>query len=350
MGQPAARAGDSTAHGGVIAAGAPTVFIGKMPAARLGDPHVCPMVNPGPVPHVGMPIAKGSTGVNICGMPAARVGDMAPCSGPPDTIVVGCPTVNIGETKPGGGGGASAPPTAAATGAAFSAAIMGNAPQLPGNHFLHIDFKDSAGLPVRFGNYTLTYPSGDIEDGAHPSRIRRGGVPQGQYEVKLKAITAARWSVREARDDDTVTCIVETVGVDNGTPATLQIFMKNLNSPDRVILTVDNLTINNGGLSFNWQPSFFSDSECAENLPKGFVAPSFFFKVIIGEIAERSGVLTYRDYIEIQLNDEDDQPIGNAKYQVTLSTGEIRVGALDGNGFARLENIPPGKCKINFPT
>ncbi len=97
MGKPAARLGDPTAHGGSIVIGCPTVLIGGMPAARIGDMHVCPMVNPGPVPHVGGPISLGSAGVFIGGMPAARVGDMAVCTGPPDTIAMGCPTVLIGE-------------------------------------------------------------------------------------------------------------------------------------------------------------------------------------------------------------------------------------------------------------
>jgi uncharacterized Zn-binding protein involved in type VI secretion len=67
------------------------------PAARIGDMHVCPMVNPGPVPHVGGPITgPGETTVLIGGMPAARVGDMALCTGPPDTIAAGSATVLIG--------------------------------------------------------------------------------------------------------------------------------------------------------------------------------------------------------------------------------------------------------------
>ena len=37
MSRPAARQGDSTAHGGVITSGCPTVLIGGQPAARLGD-------------------------------------------------------------------------------------------------------------------------------------------------------------------------------------------------------------------------------------------------------------------------------------------------------------------------
>jgi len=102
------------------------------PAARIGDMHVCPMVTPGtpPIPHVGGPITgPGCPTVLIGGMPAAVMGDMCVCTGPPDTIalgstgvmiggkpaarmgdmcahggsiVVGCPTVLIGEVSPDG--------------------------------------------------------------------------------------------------------------------------------------------------------------------------------------------------------------------------------------------------------
>lgn len=66
------------------------------PAARLTDMHVCPMVT-GIVPHVGGPItAPGAPTVLIGGLPAARMGDMATCVGPPDVILMGSLTVLIG--------------------------------------------------------------------------------------------------------------------------------------------------------------------------------------------------------------------------------------------------------------
>jgi uncharacterized Zn-binding protein involved in type VI secretion len=66
-----------------------------MPAARITDMHVCPMVT-GLVPHVGGPILPpGGMPVLIGGLPAARVGDMAVCVGPPDVIVLGSFTVLI---------------------------------------------------------------------------------------------------------------------------------------------------------------------------------------------------------------------------------------------------------------
>jgi len=101
------------------------------PAARIGDMHLCPMVTPGvpPIPHVGGPVmGPGVPTVLIGGMPAAVMGDMCTCVGPPDSIILGstgvliggkpaarmgdttvhggsiilgCPTVLIGEISPG---------------------------------------------------------------------------------------------------------------------------------------------------------------------------------------------------------------------------------------------------------
>ena len=94
---PAARLGDPTVHGGVITQGEPTVLIGFMAAARVGDMHTCPMVDPGPKPHVGGPILPPCEPTVLIGnMPAARVGDKATCTGPPDPIAMGEATVLIG--------------------------------------------------------------------------------------------------------------------------------------------------------------------------------------------------------------------------------------------------------------
>lgn len=67
-----------------------------MPAARMTDMHVCPMVT-ALVPHVGGPILPPCCPTVLIGeLPAARVGDMAMCVGPPDVIVLGSFTVLIG--------------------------------------------------------------------------------------------------------------------------------------------------------------------------------------------------------------------------------------------------------------
>ncbi|HDR2161131.1 TPA: PAAR domain-containing protein [Enterobacter cancerogenus] len=68
-------------------------------AARITDLQVCPMATPGlpPIPHVGGPvIGPGVPTVLIGSLPAAVVGDSCICVGPPATIVKGSATVLIG--------------------------------------------------------------------------------------------------------------------------------------------------------------------------------------------------------------------------------------------------------------
>jgi len=64
-----------------------------MPASRITDMHVCPLVTV-LVPHVGGPILPPAAVTVLIGkLPAARVSDMAVCVGPPDVIALGSFTV-----------------------------------------------------------------------------------------------------------------------------------------------------------------------------------------------------------------------------------------------------------------
>ena len=89
----AACVGDTTSHGGTITGpGVATVMIAGMPAAVVGDMHVCPLPPPGHVPTVS-PFPLGSATVMIGGRPALRVGDSCLCGA---SAAVGSPTVMIG--------------------------------------------------------------------------------------------------------------------------------------------------------------------------------------------------------------------------------------------------------------
>ncbi|MFI7246044.1 PAAR domain-containing protein [Streptomyces qinglanensis] len=101
---PAARTGDPTAHGGVVAAPPPgsmprvsTVLIGGRPAAVVGSVHTCVIV-----PHAALgpgnvilpnPATALTGQVLIGGLPAARMRDSTTCGA---TIAAGEPTVLIG--------------------------------------------------------------------------------------------------------------------------------------------------------------------------------------------------------------------------------------------------------------
>jgi len=57
-----------------------------------------------------------------------------------------------------------------------------------------------------------------------------------------------------------------------------------------------------------------------------------------------------QSWIEIEMKNEADQPVVGEAYQITLPDGEtVASGSLDEKGFARVEGIEPGSCKITFP-
>ena len=177
--------------------------------------HVCPMVTPGlpPIPHVGGPVAMGCPTVLIGGLPAARVGDITTCVGPPDpiamgsptviiggmpaarvgdltthggTIVVGCPSVLIGDAGGGGGGAgggagggggggaAAAPPSQVV--AAYQSGVGANiapvspeqvGPLQPNKEkkektWIGIILKDFEGLPIPNQDFQITLDSGQL--------------------------------------------------------------------------------------------------------------------------------------------------------------------------------------------
>jgi len=83
----AARIADSTADGVITGAGVPTVLIGGMPAAVVGD------ISSPVSGNIPLAFAVGSFTVLIGGKPALRVGDVAFYG---SGIIIGCTSVLIG--------------------------------------------------------------------------------------------------------------------------------------------------------------------------------------------------------------------------------------------------------------
>ncbi len=359
MGKPAARLGDMTVHGGVISVGFPHVLIGGKPAARVGDMHTCPMVNPGtpPPPHVGGPIMPpGAVTVLIGGMPAACVGDMATCAGPPDTIAPpGCPTVLIGPGGGGGGGGGGAG-GGGGSGEAEAEGLEGGGPGEGGEaeeeegHFLDVTFVDKGGFPITGVGYTITDPEGESADGILAGQVKRSGVKPGDYEIRLRTVCNAKWSKSAAEVGEQVKLSAKTAGIEDGTKALIFILAKDTNSPGRKIEEIE-AEVSGDKVEGDW--TFEVDDEWLEYQKNkkeqvGYLTPRYFFVVEVLDCSARSGFLDYKDWLEIELKDEDGQPVANKKFKAKFQNGEIREGKLDSKGCAKLEKVPPGKAEISF--
>ncbi len=346
MGQPAARVGDTTMHGGTITGpGAPTVMIGGMPAARVGDMHVCPMLNPGtpPPPHVGGPIQMGSMTVKIGGMQAARQGDMCVCSGPPDSIAMGCPTVMIGDGASGGGG-------AGQGGSAQKAAGTGKAEPAAEGHYLDVTFVDKGGFPVGGVGYEMKGPDGATTKGPVAGQLRKQGVPQGNFDITLQAIYGVKWSKDTAKVGDKLTLTAGTSGIPSGEKAVCEVFVRDSNYADRLLATLET-AVDGDAIEVEWEfqvdEKYIKIQTDKEETPR-YSAPAFYFLVKSANLQSRSGLLKFEDFLELKLKDDQGNPLANKKFRLYLSNGEIRDGQLDGSGYAKVEKIPPGNVRVSF--
>jgi len=347
MGKPAARQGDMTVHGGTITVGCPTVLIGGQPAARLTDMHTCPMQTPAapsPIPHVGGPIVgPGVPTVLIGNMPAAVVGDSCVCVGPPDTIAPpGCPTVLIGTGGGGGGGGG------AGSGGSVKAAIKAEAAELKEMKELNVRFEDKGGFPISGVGYSVKDPDGHNSEGILAGRLKKVG-KEGNYEIALKAITKAAWSKNLAEVGDKVKLTAEVAGIESGAKATFIIYMRDGNFADRAYRSLE-AQISSGKAEADWE--FQVDDQLLggqkERAGRHYSSPSFYFVVQTSGIQQRSGYLKFKDWLELEITDEDGQPMAEREYSVRLSDGSIRKGKLDRDGKARIENVPPGRAEVTI--
>jgi uncharacterized Zn-binding protein involved in type VI secretion len=347
MGKPAARLTDMTAHGGTISGpGCPTVMIGKMPAACLGDMHVCPMVTPAvpPIPHVGGPITLGSTGVFIGKKPAARMGDMAVCTGPPSSAILGCFQVMIGEA----GSGSQAGPAGSAS-AAKSAKIKGPKKIKPfpvekkesstENHFIDCEFTDSAGKPLPGVQYRITDPDNKeiIGTSSSEGRARHDGyAKKGSFKAEVMTVANSKWAKTDGKPGETINIKADIDGFKDIKEAVIQFF--SAGTEGMQLIDTAKAPIKNKKIDLSWKLPDAEQHALNESM----------FCVIAENQLSVSGRLKVRDTAEIELLDDGGEPIAGAEYTMTFSDGSVRKGKLDSQGKAKEKDIPPGDYEVEF--
>lgn len=239
---PAARITDPTTHGMPLAPGpgSVNVLIGGLPAWRaLMDQHACPAVSISGADGVGM-VMLGSPTVLINNMMACRMGDIVTeipglALGPVNPIIMGCPTVMIGEVGMGtpavvppvppmvllaqamSGSGSTGPSSASGSpgvaGQALAEAAqsgipfikpcpgceaLGNPSSAPASgaaHWVEIELLDQAGKPVPGEQYQIELPDGSTVEGNLDAKgqARVEGIDPGNCKISFPNIDKKSW-------------------------------------------------------------------------------------------------------------------------------------------------------------
>jgi hypothetical protein len=171
---------------------------------------------------------------------------------------------------------------------------------------------------------------------------------------KLKSIS---WNQEEARRGDLVTLSAEVEDVEDNTEVLLVIYEYDEDKAHDLICEIP-ATVKGGKIEVKWEYEYHEDTdeiptkEELEQYGSSYNPPEYFFTIKLGNFElgkeQESGLLKFKDYIEIELHDPTGQPIPNEEYTLILPDGSEREGQLDRNGYAIENGIPPGKCKIKF--
>ena len=208
------------------------------PIARTTDFHLCPMQTPAvvPIPHVGGPVVgPGAMTVWAGGMPVSLLGDLAICVGPPDilcmgsptvmaegrpvvrisdmtahmgAVMVGCPTVLVGDSGGAGSAQAGTMSAAKAGGSAFvrsecnakaAEAVARQAAPVPetGTSWVEVAFADPAGRPVPFQRVQVTDSAGVTRIGFSDDKglVRVAGMAIGACTITAPDLDESSWKL-----------------------------------------------------------------------------------------------------------------------------------------------------------
>jgi hypothetical protein len=174
----------------------------------------------------------------------------------------------------------------------------------------------------------------------------------------MPVITNMKWSAGEARRGDLLTLSADLDRVESGTGLLVTIYEYDSDGAhDRI--TELPAVVENGKIELSWEYQYHEDvdeiptEEEMREYGGSYNPPEYFFTVKFIDyefgLDQESGLLTFKDYLEIELADEYGNRSAGEKYKILLPDGSEQEGTLDDNGYARVENVPPGRVRIEFP-
>lgn len=165
-------------------------------------------------------------------------------------------------------------------------------------------------------------------------------------------IKNVKWDKNEARRGDVLKLTADVKGVADGTDGEIQIWEYDADGVHDPI-TKFPVVIKNSKVEADWEYEYHEDTDeipTAEETERGYNPPEYFFRVIVGGVSADSGLLEFKDWIEIELYDNIGNPLKNKEYILTMPDGSEKSGKLNEEGKVKVVDIPPGSIKIKIKT
>ena len=177
----------------------------------------------------------------------------------------------------------------------------------------------------------------------------------GMPEPVLRKI---QWDKKEARLGDIVKLQAELEQVADNTEAFVIIYEYDQDGNHDKIVTIPT-TIKNRKIDLQWEYEYHEDTdeipteEELKKYGKKYNPPEYFFVIDIDGVKlgekQESGLLEFKDWMRIELHDHEGKPMPNEKYTLILADGTEKKGTLNAEGYAKVDDVPPGDYHVFFP-
>lgn len=164
-------------------------------------------------------------------------------------------------------------------------------------------------------------------------------------------ITNLKWDKEEARRGDILKLTADVKGAQEGSEAEIEIWEHDADEAHDLITKFPTV-IKDNKVEADWEFEYYEDTDdipTDEETEKGYNPPEYFFRVTVNGVSADSGLLEFKDWIRISLQDFDGNPLKEEEYIIFLPDGTEKRGKLDADGTAIIEDIPPGRFHVEYP-
>lgn len=197
-----------------------------------------------------------------------------------------------------------------------------------------------------------------IPDKAAGSLIAEVKLPKHGVEMKSNLLTVypairiknLKWDKKEAKRGDIIKITADVENSIDGTDAEIEIWEYDNDLAHDFIVKIP-VEVKNGKIETSWEFEYQEDTDdipSNDELEQGYNPPEYFFRVKILGVSEDSEILGFKDWIEMQLKDDEGNPMADQDYELQFPDGLKKKGKTDSEGKILLEDIPPGNFKVIY--
>jgi hypothetical protein len=213
-------------------------------------------------------------------------------------------------------------------------------------------YRGSIGIPENVRMNAMLYL--EVELPKHGLNGESNQVPAGPA-IKAKSM---KWSQNEVKRGDIVKMQAEFIDLPDKTEAIVRVYEYDQDGHNDPVVSIPT-EIKGNKLEVQWEYQYHDDTgkipTQSELQPysKNYQQPQYFFVVemegaLLG-VKQESGLMKFKDWIQIKLCDDNGNPMANKQFIVHFSDGTSQKGTLDSSGKAQIASISPGPIQVEYP-